>query len=196
MMGREPVHLEYIAGEALRQPASVAVSHRAESLEEVSLMVERTAAGAGIPVPNELVERRSRVIADFFWANDGQAAVRVAHAVLLAAEAGEGPGRRGAGGYRLRLLRAARGWRSRLQQAVLLLLGGRLHDRIRRLVRPMPLAGAKRFGAPEVKAILLRLTKVETRFALLAAREGRGTDCVVSVPGGLRAVRVASRETR
>lgn len=84
MLGREPLSLEWLSTEALRLPGPSAVSHAMASQAELERAVEGLLAARALPVGSELATARHAAIEEFFFANDGRAAERVADVVLAA----------------------------------------------------------------------------------------------------------------
>lgn len=159
LMGVEPIHLAWVDSPLLYQPVSVAVSQHATSLDHLVALVGGIVGGQEPIVPEDLAERRQRIVEDFFFANDGEAAVRVVDAVIQVL------GRKDCASLTMTLVSViqalARSQRYDLLRLLAFLLGGRrLQYWLLRLLRPERLNPAKVFGVEDVAGIVRRVGSV------------------------------------
>lgn len=193
LMGKEPVLLQWIDAPLLQQPVSAAVSQKAKSISHLEDLLRAAVNGHRLPVPSELQRTRQEVIQEYFFANDGQAAVRVAEAIarlLRDTASGDGEASRKRGAWRT--LRGQRGWRSRLQLALALAVGTSGFDLIRRVLRRPWVSPAKRFGPSDVCDVLTRLARVHRSFGEIEADRAARVQSAIPTFGGFAAIYLQS----
>jgi surface carbohydrate biosynthesis protein len=184
LMGREPVHVGWIDAPLLLQPATADVSQQAHGPEELDAMVAAALGGVALPVPEAVAVARQRVVEDFFFANDGCAAVRVADAMDEALLARPPRVEDSGAAYAWRVLRRERGWKRRLQHLVLFGGGHGAYAWARRFAGGRRLSEAKAFGPVDVREIALRLTAV-LGAPPVPVRSAGSADAAWPAPGGM-----------
>lgn len=165
LMGREPIHLAWIHAPRLEQRSSVAVSLKAKSAAHLETLLREICTGGQIQVSEEVVANRRQVVHDWFFANDGRAADRIASAIMqtIAQTPRSGPFA-GRLAYLARVLAALPGFRRRLQLVLLLTVGKRLYDLARHLGGRGWVPEAKKFDWQRVGQVCERLLSVVPRW--------------------------------
>ena len=192
LLGVEAAHLEWIDAPLLSQPQAAAVSRRVMSIDDLKRLAARVIDGDSIPVPPELAEARRRVIHDYFFADDGRSASRVADAIedVLAETADRpGPGL----GYVARVLRAQGSMRAAAKYGVTAVGGAGIIDGMRRGLGRGERADAKSFTPDAVNAIVGRLRNVAPAYSHLAVETARPPHATMPHLTGMRSIRVARR---
>lgn len=190
MMERPAAMLGWLETPLLHHAATAAVSYRASSPADLADFVARSVRDPQhAPSPGN-DEARSAVIRQFFCANDGRSAERVATAILdaLAKPCVE---RGGMARYLGRILTNPVGL-SVLQRGLLLAAGNGTYDVAQSLVRRRRGVLAKVFGVDEVEQVLCRVAAAAPRFSNVRVRAAERGDLAVGRRSGGRAVRVAS----
>ncbi len=191
LMGREPIHLAWFPVPLLEQPSSIAISRQPVSLEATIHMIETLAAGRSLPVDAALEAQRRTVIADWFVANDGNSAGRVADEVLRVIETRAATTTRdSAAAYSRGLMRAQSGWRRKLQWLAFRGLAAALYLRLRGRFGHGAIRPGKRFGVAEVEQVIARGRRADPALTHVRCAPAGPADRVVSAVTTGFAIRV------
>lgn len=160
LMGREPVHLGWINAPMLEQPASISVSLRATSIDHLESLLRELWHGRAVEVPAATVEQRKRIVRDWFHANDGRAAARVAAAIEASLDGAPAAIGRDAAGIRYisRVLASLGGLKRKFQFLLMLASSRRLYELGRRLGGRGRVPLTKVFDARQVEDVIARLS--------------------------------------
>ena len=190
MMDVEPIIIDWIDTPLLRLPETKAVSHRAASPESLVANVLKVLNGERLQASQEMQAARRNVIADYFHANDGRAAERVALAILDSL-----PGREDRisdARYVMRVCMSGGSIPVRAHRAATLTLGSGISRTIRDAARPSRMDRAKQFDASDIGSIVARLRQVHAPFETLAVSVATRHQTISSLAGGGLSVRIAA----
>ena len=162
LMGVPAVMPAWFNTPLLHQPTSAAVSLSADSPKELMSMVHETLNGRPIAVPARTVAAGKELIAEYFLANDGRAAERVAQVVDSILQTQAASPVMSNLRYALRVVCTHTRWVERASYSLLMTGGSCFHQRIRRHFRRSRTLTGKHFGVSDVLAILDRLRQADS----------------------------------
>jgi surface carbohydrate biosynthesis protein len=190
MMGVEPIVIDWLDTPLLTFQPMVDVSHRAASREALIAGVHKALNGSRLEPTPQIKEARERIVADYFHANDGRSAERVAAAILESLPRGRT--RQSHARYAIQVSATGGGAGVRSHRFATLVLGSPVTRRLRDLVRPSRTDPAKQFTVDDVNTIVGRLARVHAPFAAIAVDGLARRHTMPALTGGGLSVRIAA----
>jgi hypothetical protein len=190
MMGRESVMIDWFEVPLVYQASTAVVSHRAKSRAQFLDLVSRAVAGECLTPSDEIQSARVDIITRFFYANDGQAAARVAGAILEAVRPRRPRPSRLA--YMRKVVGVPTELGGRVRRAVLVTAGDRVYRMGQSLARRSRIPAAKAFSADHADVVVRRLAAVVPAWRTIQVRHVQREDYALSRWAAGASVRVAA----
>jgi surface carbohydrate biosynthesis protein len=190
MMDVEPIVIDWLDTPLLTQQPTVDVSHRAPSCEVLIAGVVTSLNGGRLEPTAQTRAARERVTANYFHANDGRSAERVASAILESLphlNHVQSHAR-----YAIRVSTTGGGLGIRSHRFATLAFGNGIVRTARDLVRPSRTDRAKQFTVADVHSIIGRLARVHGPFAGLIVDHTTRRHTISALTGGGLSVRIAA----
>lgn len=191
MMGREPIHMAWIDTPMIEQPASVSVSLHAASTEHLESLLRELWQGLPVTIPSATLDKRKQIIRDWFHANDGNAAMRVTHAVMRFLEGVPATSSEWRS-HLWRVFRSLDGVKRKLQFLLLMLSNRRIYELGRKLGGRGRVPDAKRLDLDQVKSITKRLATAARGFDAIGAEMCSPAHAGVDMPWTYSAIRLST----
>lgn len=191
MMGREPIHMAWIDTPMIEQPASVSVSLHVASLEHLESLLRELWRGRSITIPSATLDKRKQVIRDWFHANDGNAAMRVTHAIVRYLESVPAPGPE-CRSHLWCVFRSLRGFKRKAQFLLLIFSNRRIYELGRKLGGRGRVPDAKRLDLDQVRSIVKRLATAARGVDAIDAEVCSPAHAGVDMPWAYSAIRLST----
>lgn len=172
LLGKEPIHLEWLKFPLLEQPTSIEVSQQPGSLDELEDMLSRVLHGEHLEISEKKKAARERTIRDWFYSNDGKSSDRAASAIMDTLAKDGSNTRSGDSLIKTLLFRPLlqKDLKSLVKHILIIVLGSGIYSNIKRLRYKK----GKEFNVSDVNSILERIKRVVNDQKAVSADTGTG----------------------